>query len=290
MKILVLGGNGQLGQALQRELGECQMMGLDLPEIDITDVDGVRCQIAAKKPNCVINVAAYTDVDGAETQPELAYKVNALGAKNVALATNQLEIPVVYVSTDYVFDGTQEEPYHEWMVPNPLGVYGKSKLAGEEAVQKHNHRHFIVRTAWLFHSVGKNFLKTMCALSHHSEVRVVGDQFGSPTFAPHLAKGMFKLVKTKNYGLYHMAGRGKASWYQLTQVLYQCLGYSTKIIPIPRTEFPQIAPRPQSTVLTTLHGHDFLLPPWEKGVQDFVREYELSVGTVKEPASFDHKT
>jgi len=284
MNVLVLGGNGQLGQALQRGLEEYQVVGLDLPEIDITDVDEVRHQLNVKKPACVINAAAYTDVEGAETQTELAYRVNALGAKNVALVTNELEIPVMYISTDYVFDGTQDEPYDESIVPNPLGVYAKSKLAGEEEVRQHNAKHFIVRTAWLFHSVGKNFLKTMCALSHRPEVRVVDDQFGSPTFAPHLVKGIAKLLKTKNYGMYHMAGSGKASWYQLTQVLYQYLGYSTKIIPIPGIEFPHVAPRPHSTVLTTLHGHDFLLPPWKEGVQDFAKEYERSPDTVKKPA------
>lgn len=157
-------------------------------------------------PECILNTAAYTNVDGAETNVHLAYAVNALGPRNLGVAAASLDIPLMHVSTDYVFDGRSIVPYHEFDRSNPLSVYGASKLAGEEAIRGLHRRHFIVRTAWLYHVVGRNFPKTITALASRPVVRVVDDQVGSPTYAPHLASALARLLGTTAYGTYHLAG------------------------------------------------------------------------------------
>jgi len=272
MKILLIGAKGQLGDAIQREMTMHSIVGVDLPEVDITNLNMVREVVRHHAPDLVLNSAAYTNVDGAEVEVETAYRANSLGPKNIALATEQQKIPLLHISTDYVFDGYSSRPYHEFDRPNPLSVYGASKLAGEEVIRAINPQHFIVRTAWLYHTVGKNFPKTMCTLSSKPEVRVVNDQFGSPTFAPHLAKGLLKLMETEAYGTYHGAGKGRASWFDLTQTLFRDAGISTKVSPVSTSEFPRPAPRPYSSVLTTIQDPSLDLPPWEEGVKEFVQE------------------
>ncbi|MDH4195320.1 MAG: NAD(P)-dependent oxidoreductase, partial [Nitrospirota bacterium] len=177
-------------------------------------------------------------------------------------------------STDYVFDGRQTRPYHEFDRTNPLSVYGQSKLAGEEAVRVANPRHLIVRTAWLYHTIGKNFPNTICRMAGKEVVRVVNDQFGSPTFAPHLARAVFQLVETDAYGTYHMAGSGGTSWYEFTQALYQALGIQTTVVPIPTVQYPLPASRPAYAVLNSLQHPLIPLPPWEEGVREFATQWK----------------
>src|SRR5580704_12194926 len=191
------------------------------------------------------------------------------GPRNLALAT--AGIPLLHVSTDYVFDGAANRPYHEYDRPRPLSVYGSSKLAGDAAVGELNPRHYLVRTAWLFHPGGGNFLNTMLSLSQRRQVKVISDQFGSPTYAPHLAGAISELIRTEAYGVYHMAGQGGTSRFELTRILFSTLNLNTEVIPVPHTDFTASAVRPCSTILTTIQEPRILLPHWPEGVGAFAR-------------------
>ena len=271
MKVLIAGANGQLGRALQATLVDHEVIACTSQDLDITKLEATRRALDHARPDLVVNAAAYTNVDGAESDPTTSYQVNALGPRNLALTTAAQGIPLVQISTDYVFDGASSRPYHEFDPPNPLSIYGKSKLAGEEAVCRINPRHFVVRTAWLYHIVGKNFLNTICAIANRNEVRVVNDQFGSPTFAPHLARALGGLMKSDAYGTYHLAGSGGTSWFELTQTLFKHLGINTPVVPVSTAEFPRPAPRPPYAFLTSLQDPYISLPPWEEGVAEFAK-------------------
>ncbi|HEY8462351.1 MAG TPA: dTDP-4-dehydrorhamnose reductase, partial [Blastocatellia bacterium] len=210
-----------------------------------------------------------TNVDAAESDHAGAYKLNAVAPRNLSIASHEIGAPLVHVSTDYVFDGRSDRPYHEFDATNPLSIYGKSKLAGESAVAAHNPRHYIVRTSWVYHTQGENFPKAMLAQSNRAEVRVVCDQYGSPTYAPHLAAAIARLMETGAYGTYHIAGKGAASRFEMTQRLYQLFGIGTVTLPAATAEFPRPAPRPRYAVLTTVQDPEILLPPWEVGLAEF---------------------
>jgi len=269
VKILLTGAGGQLGTALQASLQAHEVIALGHGQLDITRFAAVRDAVVAHRPDLVLNAAAFNDVDGAETHPEDAYAGNARGPRNLAVATAARGIPLLHVSTDYVFDGTAKRPYTEFDPTNPRSAYGRSKLAGEEAVRALNHRHYIVRTAWLFSTVGRNFAKTMCGLADRSEVRVVSDQYGSPTYVPHLADALVQLIDTGAFGTYHLAGKGGTSWFELTRTLYRRLGIKTPVHPISTAELPRPAERPRYSVLTTVQDPAIPLPPWEEGVAAF---------------------
>lgn len=277
MKVLITGAGGQLGFALQATLADHELIALTRAELDITRFSDVREAFNAHHPDVVINGAAYTNVDGAESDVAGAYKLNAVAPRNLAIATSDLNIPLVHVSTDYVFDGLGEKPYHEYCQTNPLSVYGKSKLAGEQAVASFNPRHYIVRTAWLYAcepASCKNFPKTMLAqaLQHGREsVRVVSDQQGSPTYAPHLAAAIMRLIETGAYGVYHLAGNGGTSWFELTRRLYRLFGVKTEVQPCATSEYPRPATRPRYSILTTIQEPQILLPPWEEGLAAFAK-------------------
>ncbi len=272
-KLCITGGHGQLGQALQAQFADCDVTAWDIQDLDISQFESVRKTIQQLQPDLVINAAAYTQVDQAETHQDAAFCANALGPRNLALVTKDMQIPLVHFSTDYVFDGRQSRPYHEFDRPNPLSVYGSSKLAGEEEVQKGNPKHFIIRTAWLYHVLGQNFPRTICRLARQDHVRVVDDQFGSPTFAPHLSNAVAQLLESQAYGTYHIAGTGGTSWYEFTKVLYQACGIKTPVQPIPSSEYPLPAPRPANAILTSLQDPQVTLPPWEQGVRDFADQW-----------------
>ncbi|WP_447968591.1 dTDP-4-dehydrorhamnose reductase [Nitrospira sp. M1] len=273
MNVVLVGANGQLGHALQQSLNGHDVHAYGKDAWDITNRECTREKLESLTPDVVINAAAYTNVDQAESDPDTAYRVNADGPHNLALVTNTLGIPLVHISTDYVFDGTQTEPYHEFDRPNPLSMYGKSKLAGEERIRMTATRHFIIRTAWLYHTVGKNFPNTICALAQKSPVRVVNDQFGSPTYAPHLAKGIEQLLETCAYGTYHLAGSGGTSWFDFTQELFVQLHILAPVTPVSTKEFPRPAPRPANAILTSMQNPCILLPPWKQGVAEFALQY-----------------
>ena len=269
MKILLTGASGQLGTAMQVALVGHDVIPLTKANLDISDFDKVQKVVKELNPECILNTAAYTNVDGAETNVHLAYAVNALGPRNLAVVAASLNVPLMHVSTDYVFDGRSSVPYHEFDRPNPLSVYGASKLAGEEAIRDLHGHHFIVRTAWLYHIVGRNFPKTITAMASRPVVRVVEDQVGSPTYAPHLASALARLLETRAYGTYHLAGRGQTTWFALTCELYRRLGIATPVEPVKTSDFPRLAPRPRFSALTTLQSPCIELPPWQAGVAEY---------------------
>jgi len=208
-------------------------------------------------------------VDAAESDPTSAYRGNALGPRNLAIAAEEAGSALLHLSTDYVFDGTSEDPYDEGSPPHPLSLYGWSKLRGEEAVRSLCRKHFVVRTAWVYAAWGKNFPLTILARAEQGEVRVVDDQVGCPTYAPHLASGLGRLLETDSWGTYHMAGGGSTSWHGLTRALFDRLGVKARLSPVTTAEFPRPARRPARVVLRTRQRAQILLPPWEEGIRDF---------------------
>ena len=248
-------------------------------KLDIAVFEQVQKTVQELRPDCILNAAAYTNVDGAETNVHLAYAVNALGPRNLAVVAAAFDIPLMHVSTDYVFDGRSSAPYHEFDRPNPLSVYGASKLAGEEAIRSLHRRHFIARTAWLYHTVGRNFPKTITALASQPVVRVVNDQVGSPTYAPHLASALARLLDTRAYGTYHLAGQGQATWYELTCELYRQLGIATRVEPAKSSEFPRPAQRPRYAALTTVQSPCIHLPQWREGVAEYASHVRASLNS-----------
>jgi len=272
VKILLTGAAGQLGRSLWQSLTAHQVVAYERGELDIADLDSARRAVAAVEPDLVLNAAAYNRVDDAESDPVPAYRGNAVGPRNLALASAERGAVILHVSTDYVFDGHGNRPYHEYDTPAQRSVYGASKLAGEVAVRDTNPRHYIARTAWVYHEEGKNFPRTMLTLRGRDEVRVVHDQIGSPTYAPHLADALTRLLETEAFGTYHLAGGGQASWYDLTCQLYHLLAVRTPVVPVATEEFPRPAERPRYSVLTTIQEPHIELPPWEEGLAAFCRQ------------------
>ena len=275
MNILVTGAQGQLGRALHATLASHELVALPRGGLDIADLDAVREVVRMHRPDLIINAAANNRVDDAEADATAAYRGNALGPRNLALASADIGIPLLHVSTDYVFDGCATRPYHEFDRPDPQSAYGRSKLAGEQAVRELNPRHYLVRTAWVYDAQGSNFPRTILSLAARPEVRVVDDQTGSPTYAPHLAAAIARLIPSAAFGTYHFAGQGAVTWYGLTRKLYELRGIATPLIPVTTEEFPRPAPRPRYSVLTTLQEPRIVLPPWQDGLADFCRALDV---------------
>jgi dTDP-4-dehydrorhamnose reductase len=277
MKILITGGDAQLGRALVVALQKHQVQSAGHDRLDIADPAAVLAAVQGFAPDLVINTAAYNDVDGSESNRAQAHAVNATGPRNLALATASMRIPLMHFSTDYVFDGALRRPYNESDTPHPLSAYGADKLAGEEAVRQLNERHYIVRTAWLFSAGGRNFLNTMRAMSGRPQVRIVCDQSSSPTYVPHLAAAAAELIETGAYGTFHMAGQGGTSKFELVRLCFSMLNLKTEVLPVPLSEFPSPARRPNYSVLTTTREPRIMLPRWQEGLSDFVRALEDGV-------------
>lgn len=250
MKILITGSNGMLGHDLVNAL-ECHELILTTSKtLDITDKDHTIGFIGDRKPDIVINAAAYTDVDGCEENQDLAYAVNGEGVRNLALACRDAGCPMVHISTDYVFDGSATEPIGEDGEIGPISVYGKSKLEGERAILEILDDYFIIRTAWLYGINGKNFPKTMLELAEsHSEITVVYDEVGTPTYTSDLAIGISELIETDYYGIYHLTNSGNCSWCEFARYIFEVAGKDVKVIPVTASEFARPAPRPSYSVL-----------------------------------------
>jgi dTDP-4-dehydrorhamnose reductase len=275
VKLLVLGAQGMLGQDIVRaaELGGHHVTGLGRAEADVTDHSSVARAVERAQPEVVVNCAAYTNVDGAESEPDAAMSVNADGARNVSEAAALADAAVMYVSSDYVFDGTKDVPYVESDEPVPLSRYGISKLAGEVDTAAVNPRHFIVRSSWLFGTAGRNFVETMIKLgAERDEISVVDDQVGSPTYTAHLAEGLVRLAATDGYGLHHMSAGGRTSWYEFAVDILDSTGTDCRIVPISTEEFGAPAPRPRYSVLATQREDAIHLPNWQVGLADYLRE------------------
>jgi dTDP-4-dehydrorhamnose reductase len=282
MRLLVTGGAGMLGQAVAAaatRLGH-DVVALSRAELDITDADHVRRVIAAAEPRAVINCAAWTDVDAAETAEAAATAVNADGAGNVARAAAETGARIVHVSTDYVFDGERQhagdgtgEPWVESDAVNPIGAYGRSKLAGEQQVAAAADDHVIVRAAWLYGAGGRNFVDTMLGLgAERDEVSVVTDQVGSPTWTVHLAEGLVELAERGDVGILHATGGGACSWYELAVEIFDRAGLRCRVLPTTSDRFPRPARRPAYSVLGTERDEAPVLPPWQDGVAAYLSE------------------
>jgi len=276
MKILVTGGKGQLGIDLKNMLAkEHDIYAWDMDKLDITKGEETIRKIVDLNPDVVIHAAAYTDVDGCEENIDLAYQVNAYGTRNVTVACQECNAKLVYVSTDFVFDGSKGAPYIEFDEVNPLSIYGKSKLAGEKFVQSLSDRYFILRTAWLYGEHGNNFVKTMLKLAEENEeLTVVDDQVGSPTYTKDLAQVIKKLINTRLYGIYHASNNGKCSWYQFAKKIFDYSDVNIKVKPVTSQEFVRAATRPEYSVMENYsleQGLDYEMRSWQQALKDYLR-------------------
>jgi dTDP-4-dehydrorhamnose reductase len=251
MNVLITGGNGQLGKTFQAlKEKEHSIHSLSKEELDVTDSKAVEDCFEKYNPGLVIHAAAYTAVDSAELYQKKAYDVNAVGALNVARSANEIGATMVYISTDYVFDGEKETFYIEEDEPNPKSVYGLSKWLGEVLVRRTSPKHYIVRTSWLFGHGGGNFVKTMAELGRRKrEVQVVADQFGAPTYTNDLASTIFELIG-KPYGIYHISNSGSCSWYEFARKIYEELDADPTLVkPVTTEKYGAKAPRPAYSVM-----------------------------------------
>ena len=255
IKILVTGGNGQLAQCLKDVVineNELNVDFQDLPALDITNKQQLESYFSKNEFDYCINCAAYTAVDLAEKQSNLAYAVNAEGPKNLAKVCIKYQVKLLHISTDFVFDGKKQTPYIETDMPNPLGIYGASKWQGERYIQEVTQDYFIIRTSWLYSEYGNNFMKTMLRLSEtRDEISVVSDQIGAPTYAGDLAEVLIKIVlsSSTDYGIYHYSNTGSISWYDFAVEIFKQLGKKIEVKPIKTKDYPTIAKRPKYSVL-----------------------------------------
>ncbi len=289
-KVLVTGCNGQLGRAIQKEYaGNVTFILTDVAEgegitsLDITDIDAVMSLVLNEKPDVIINCAALTNVDGCEKMWDLAYKINAIGPRNLAIAATAVGAKLVHVSTDYVFAGTERTPRTEFDTPDPISAYGKTKLEGEQFVRQFAEKFFILRTAWLYGD-GKNFVKTMVRVAKtHDEVSVVCDQFGSPTSAVELAKMIHFLEGTDNYGIFHATCEGETNWADFTEAFYAKLGITAKVNHITSEEYarmnPEAAKRPAYSNLDNymlrLTTDQFAMANWEDALDVYLKDFDV---------------
>lgn len=251
MKVLVTGATGQLGRDAVDILSRRHVVvALGRKQLDISDLDAVIRRVGEIRPDIVVNAAAYTRVDMCEENVDLAYRVNAVGARNMAIACLENNARLVHISTDYVFDGEKGRPYTEFDRTNPLNVYGRSKLAGEELVKEILPRHYIVRTSWLYGAEGNNFVKTVVKLSRERDsLQVVDDQTGTPTYTRDLVKAIERLIQTDNYGTFHCSNNGECTWYQFAREIFRLMGIGVRVYPVTTEKLARPAARPRYSVL-----------------------------------------
>lgn len=269
-KILVTGAKGMLGHDLCPTLEDAgfETVETDVDNLDITDLKQVEEVLNAEKPDAVVHCAAYTNVNKAEEEKDLAIKINGEGTENLAKICAKLDIPIVYISTDYVFDGTKKEAYLPYDKTNPINAYGLSKLKGEEAVQKHCTKYYITRTSWLYGLHGKNFVETMISLADKPELKVVDDQVGCPTWTQELSNGITTLLSEEApYGIYHVCGTGHTSWYDFAKEIFELAGLKVNLIPCKSDEFPSPAKRPANSIMY----NDNICRTWKAALKDYMK-------------------
>lgn len=284
MKVLVTGVKGQLGYDVVNELEKrgIEAVGVDIQEMDITDAVSVEKVMKEAAPDAVIHCAAYTAVDAAEENVEACRKVNADGPRNIAEVCKELDIKMIYISTDYVFDGQGEHIWEPEDERAPKSIYGQTKYEGELAVQELLDKYFIVRIAWVFGINGKNFVKTMLRLAEtHDTITVVNDQFGSPTYTYDLAKLLVDMVQTEKYGVYHATNEGFCSWYDFACAIFQEAGVKVNVVPVTSAEYGAKANRPMNSRMSkeklTENGFE-RLPSWEDALKRYVKELKSREG------------
>ncbi|MBQ7403763.1 MAG: dTDP-4-dehydrorhamnose reductase [Lentisphaeria bacterium] len=277
MKVLLTGGKGMLGRTLCAELSDFEIIPTDLPEADITNESGFDALLKQEKPDAVIHCAAMTAVDKCETETDLAYKLNAFGTANVASACHRNGIRLIAISTDYVFEGNSERPYHEFDRPNGGNtIYGKSKFAGEEAIRHHCPNHVICRISWLYGAGGPSFVHTMIKLADGTrpELKVVADQIGNPTSTTAVARALRNILNRKELtGTFHLTCEGEASWAEFAEEIFRLKGISQKVTPCTTEEFPRPAPRPANSRLDKMMLRLAGLPPmphWKEALAEFI--------------------
>ena len=285
-KILVTGCNGQLGRAIRNEYAneDVTFINTDVVEadgvaaLDISDIDAVLSLVRETKPDVIINCAAHTNVDACEKEWDLAYKINAIGPRNLSIAATEVDAKMIHVSTDYVFEGNGTKPYTEFDAPNPVSAYGKTKLEGEKFVQQFAKKFFIFRTAWLYGD-GKNFVKTMLRLSEtHEEVSVVCDQLGSPTSAVELARAIKHFEGTEDYGVFHATCEGDTNWADFTEEIFARTGKSTKVNHVTSEQYAQMNPasakRPAYSILENYMmklTSSYKMADWKDALDEYLK-------------------
>ncbi len=276
-KLIITGCNGQLGHAVNDYYAgssEFECVNTDVGELDITNVDDVLRMAREVKPYAIINCAAYTNVNKCESEKDLAFKINAIGPRNLAIASREVGAKLVQISTDYVFPGDEDKELNEFDVTGPVSAYGSGKLAGENFVKEFADNYFIIRTAWLY-GEGKNFVRTMLgAAKTNDTVRVVKDQIGSPTSAVALANAIGTLLPTDNYGLFHGTCEGYCSWADFTSEFYRLAGLKTKVEYITTDEYPTPAKRPAFSKLDNYMLRlttDFRFPDWHDAIAEYMK-------------------
>ncbi|MFC1934336.1 dTDP-4-dehydrorhamnose reductase [Chloroflexota bacterium] len=284
MRVLITGTDGQLGTDLCRVLQGVEVVALTHSDIEISDMNSVRTIFVRHQPDVVINTAAFVRVDDCETEQDKTFLINALGARNVAVASQEIKAKLVHISTDYVFGGKSDSttsPYTEFDTPLPTNIYGKSKLAGENLVRHLCSNYFIVRTSGLFGIAGAsgkggNFVETILRLAQErEELRVLNDQVFSPTYTRDLARKIAQLITTEYYGIFHITNRGSCSWYEFAKEILKLAGLETPVVHITSDQYPQKARRPSFSVLDNYHlrllGMDDM-KPWQEALKDYMRE------------------
>lgn len=282
MKILVIGHRGQLGQDMMLAAAAQghDAEGVDIPQIDITSDESVQKAVEQHSAGVIINCAGYTAVDRCEQDAAAAFAVNADGVGRLARAAARRGATLVHIGTDYVFDGTKKGPYVESDSPNPVSVYGKSKLAGEQQLKENCERYFIFRVAWLYGTRGENFLKTIRGLAQKRSLtgeplKVVNDQIGTPTYTMHVCRQILSLLDSEAYGIYHCTNEGQCSWYDFAQAIVAAYAIPVKVLPCTTAEFPRPAPRPANSVLENERLKKMgknIMPRWEKGLEEYLEE------------------
>ena len=286
-KILVTGCNGQLGRAIRKEYAEQNIefintdvvAGDGIVSLDITNIDVVMNMVKDAKPDVIINCAAHTNVDKCEEQEDLAYKINAIGPRNLSIAATEVDAKMIHISTDYVFEGNGTRPYIEFDKPNPISAYGRTKLEGENFVKQFASRFFMLRTAWLYGD-GRNFVKTMLSLSEkHDELNVVCDQLGSPTRAVELAKMIHFLEGTDNYGIFHATCEGDTNWAEFADEIMKQAGKKTRINHVTSKQYKEMNPasanRPAYSILENYMiklTSDYRMADWQDALTVYMKE------------------
>lgn len=271
MKVLVTGANGQLGYDVIKRLekSNIEYLGTDIDVLDITDKEQVKKSISEYRPDVVIHCGAYTAVDKAEDDRELCYAVNVLGTRYIAEACKEIDAKMVYISTDYVFNGEGDQPFEITDKPNPINYYGQTKYEGELEVQNILDKYFIVRISWVFGSNGNNFVKTMLRLGKdRDEISVVADQIGSPTYTYDLAELLVDMIKTDKYGIYHATNEGYCSWYEFACEIFKQAKIDIKVNPIKTEDYPTRARRPKNSRLYKNISHE--LESWESALGHYM--------------------